>query len=104
NFGLYLAPDSPANEWYIDTGSQTVVWAKFETRFRTRFPRIQKAKKTPAELQREMLDLVWRVEDLDKTLLYGGIKVKMYKVHAKKLLKLAKQAKIDAGIPNMVFV
>lgn len=103
-FGLYLAPDSPAEEWYVDTGSPIRVWADFETEFRSRFPGIQKAKKTAAELEREMLELVLKTEDLDKTESYGGVEVETYKVHAKKLFELAKRAKIDAGTANIVFV
>jgi hypothetical protein len=103
-FGLYLAPDSPAEEWYVDTGNTIRVWADFETEFRSRFPGIQKVKKTGAELEREMLELVVKTEDLDKTELYGGVEVETYKVHAKKLFELAKRAKIDAGTANIVFV
>jgi hypothetical protein len=102
--GLYLTPDSPAEEWYIDTGSQITAWADFEAEFRTRFPGTQKAKKTTAELEREMLELVLRADDLDKTEPYGGVEVETYKVHAKKLLELAKRAKIDAGTANIVHV
>ncbi|KAF8233513.1 hypothetical protein L208DRAFT_1266384, partial [Tricholoma matsutake] len=89
-FGLYLAPDSPAKEWYVNMGSLNRVWANFETGFQSRFPGIQKAKKMSAELEREMVELVLKVEDLDKTELYGGVEVDMYKVHAKKLFKMVK--------------
>jgi hypothetical protein len=85
-------------------GSQNTTWADFEAEFRDRFPGIQKAKKISAELQREMLDLALRVEELDKTSSYGGVEVEMYKVHAKKLLELMKRAKIDAGTANIVWV
>jgi hypothetical protein len=103
-FRLYLTPDSPAKEWYIDMGSQNTAWADFEAEFRDRFPGIQKAKKIPMELQREMLDLALRMEELDKMSSYGGIEVEMYKVHAKKLLELVKCTKIDAGTANIVWV
>jgi hypothetical protein len=89
-FGLYIAPDSPAEEWYVDTGSLIRVWADFESEFRSRFPGIQKAKKTTAELEREMVNLVLKTEDLDKIEPYGGVEVETYKVHAKKLFELAK--------------
>ena len=102
--GTYFVPDSPAEEWYTSEGSIQTQWSVFETAFRTRFPGIQKAKKTAAELQREMVELTLTVDELDKTELYGGVEVETYKIHAKKLLDMAKRAKIDAGTANMVFV
>lgn len=103
-FGLYLTPDSPAEEWYVDAGSLHRVWANFEAEFRSRFPGIQKAKKTSTELEREMVELVLKAEDLDKTEAYGGVEVETYKVHAKKLFEMAKRAKIDTGTANIVHV
>ena len=97
-------PDSPAEEWYASTGSVCTLWATFKTGFRTRFPGIQKAKKTLAELEREMIEIELKVEDLDKTELYGGVEVETYRIHAKKLLNLAKRTKIKAGTANIVFV
>jgi hypothetical protein len=103
-FRLYITLDSPAEEWYIDTGSLIRVWADFETKFQSRFPGIQKVKKTTAELEREMVDLVLKTEDLDKIEPYGGVEVETYKVHVKKLFELAKQAKIDVGTANIIHV
>ena len=102
--GTYFVPDSPAEEWYTSEGRVQTQWSTFETAFRTRFPGIQKAKKTAAELQREMVELTLTVDELDKMELYGGVEVETYKIHAKKLLDMAKRAKIDAGTANMVFV
>jgi hypothetical protein len=103
-FRLYIVLDSPAEEWYVDTGSLIRVWADFKTEFQSRFPGIQKVKKTTAKLKREMVDLVLKTEDLDKIELYGGVKVEMYKVHMKKLFELAKQAKINARMVNTVHI
>jgi hypothetical protein len=85
-------------------GKVIVSWSIFKTQFKARFPGIQKAKKTSAELQREMLELELKVEDLDKMELYGGVEVETYKIHVKKLLDLAKRAKIDTGMAGIVFV
>jgi hypothetical protein len=65
---------------------------------------VQKAKKTGAELEREMLEMEFKPDDLDKTESYGGVEVEAYKVHAKKLLEMAKRAKIDSGTANIVHV
>jgi hypothetical protein len=103
-FGLYLAPGSPAEEWYVDTGSVSKLWANFEAEFRNRFPGVQKAKKMTAELEREMVELVLKVEDLDRMEVYSGVEVEAYKVHTKKLFDMAKQAKIDTGTANIVHI
>lgn len=102
--GRYFTPDSPAEEWYASTGSVCTSWTTFEAEFRTRFPGVKKAKKTSAELEREMIEIELKVDDLDKTEMYGGVEVETYKIHAKKLLDLAKRAKIEAGTANIVFV
>jgi len=102
--GMYFVLDLPAEEWYTSKGSIQTQLSAFEMAFRTRFPGIQKAKKTAAELQREMVELTLTVDELDKTELYGGVEVETYKIHAKKLLDMAKCAKIDAGTASMVFV
>lgn len=80
------------------------MWTNFETEFRSRFPGIQKAKKTSMELEREMVELVLKAEDLDKTEVYGGVEVETYKVHVKKLFEMVKRAKIDLGMANIVHV
>jgi hypothetical protein len=103
-FGLYIMPDSPAEEWYANMGSIIRAWTTFEIEFRSRFPGVQKAKKTGAELEREMLEMELKADDLDKTESYGGVEVEAYKVHAKKLLEMAKRAKIDSGTANIVHV
>ena len=99
--GTYFVPDSPAEEWYASEGSVQTQGSAFETVFRNRFPGIQKAKKTVAELQREMVELTLTVEELDKTEIYRGVEIETYKIHVKKLLDMAKRAKIDAGTANM---
>ena len=91
-------------EWYASTGSVCTAWATFEAGFKARFPGVQKAKKMVAELEREMLEIELKVDDLDKTELYGRVEVETYKIHTKKLLDFAKHTKIDAGTVNIVFV
>jgi len=68
--GRYLTPDSEAKEWYAEMGSMITSWSIFATEFRVRFLGIQKAKKTSAELKREMIGLELKVDDLDKTDMY----------------------------------
>ena len=59
---------------------------------------MQKAKKMVAELEREMLEIELKVDDLDKMELYGGVEVETYKIHAKKLLVRVMQKGLRARI------
>jgi len=99
--GKYLTPDSPAEEWYASTGNMINSWNAFETQFKTRFPGIQKARKR-CGVAEEMVELELRVEDLDKTELYGGVEVERTRSMPRSLLDLAKRAKIDTGVANIV--
>ena len=64
NFQNYLGSDLPAEEWYEDEGKMLTKWTDFELAFFTKFPTMDKAKKTVVELERELVGLRLRVEDL----------------------------------------
>jgi hypothetical protein len=53
-FSDYLKTDSPAEDWYTnqDTPNTKPAWDNFKTAFKTHFPGVQKAKKSPADLER----------------------------------------------------
>ena len=72
NFQNYLGSDSPAEEWYEATGKVLTKWPEFELVFFTKFPMMDKAKKTAVELERELAGLKLRVEDLGKKEKYRG--------------------------------
>ena len=75
NFQNYLESDSPAEEWYEDEGKKLTKWTDFELAFFTKFPMMDKAKKMAVELERELVGLRLRVEDLGKKEKYGGQEV-----------------------------
>jgi hypothetical protein len=95
-FGNYLKTDSPAEEWYTDQDTPTAkpTWKNFETTFKTCFPGVQKAKKSPADLERELLDLKLDKKTLAATVAYGGQDGWSHVVFAEKALDLAKCAGI----------
>jgi hypothetical protein len=96
-FEDYLKSASAADDWYrLLTAAQKINWPTFETAFRTRFPSIEKAVKTSAELQRELQEAKLNVNELGKTELVGGTEVYMHVAFAGKLLQLAQRAQIDA--------
>jgi hypothetical protein len=95
-FRNYLKTDSPAEEWYTDQDTPTAkpTWKNFKTAFKTCFPGVQKAKKSPADLERELLDLKLDKKTLAATVAYGGQDGWSHVVFAEKALDLAKRAGI----------
>lgn len=91
----YLVSNSPAEEWYIDEGSNETSWQGFEASFIVRFPGAEAAKKTKSELEREILEMRLGTEELNKTETHLGVTVETHKVFADKLLDLAKRAKFE---------
>jgi len=57
NFQNYLESDSLVEDWYEDKGKVFTKWPDFELAFFTQFPMMDKAKKTPVELERELAGL-----------------------------------------------
>jgi len=101
NFQNYLGSDSPAEEWYEEIGKTLTKWPEFELAFFTKFPTMDKAKKTAVELERELVGLKLRVEDLGKKEKYGGQEVWSHIAFAENALNLARRAKIDTGTSSL---
>jgi len=101
NFQNYLGSDSPAEEWYEATGKALTKWPEFELAFFTKFPTMDKVKKTAVELERELAGLKLRVEDLGKKEKYGGQEVWSHIAFAANALNLAQKAKIDTGTSSL---
>jgi hypothetical protein len=96
-FGDYLKTDSPAEEWYDDQNipNTTPTWGDFETAFKTRFPGVQKARKSPADLERELSELRLDRKTLATTMAYGGQDAWSHVVFAERALDLAKRAGLE---------
>jgi hypothetical protein len=101
NFQNYLGSDSPAEEWFMDTGKALTKWPDFERAFFLKFPTMDKAKKTAVELERELAGLKLRVEDLGKKEKYAGQEVWSHIAFAENALNLAQRAKIDTGTSSL---
>jgi hypothetical protein len=91
----HLVSDSPAEEWYADKGSMEILWQAFGTKLLARFSGAEAAKKTAPELEREMLEMRLKTEDMDKMEMHLGVAVETHKVFADKLLDLAKWVKLE---------
>jgi hypothetical protein len=96
-FGDYLKTDSPAEEWYTNQNTLTTAptWDALEIAFRNRFPGVQKAKKSLADLERELSMLKLDEKTLATTMSYGGQDAWSHVVFAEKALDLAKRAGIE---------
>jgi hypothetical protein len=96
-FGDYLKTDSPAEDWYTDqdTPNTKPAWDVFETAFKTHFPGVQKAKKSPADLERELSELKLDKKTLAATVAYGGQDAWSHIVFAEKALDLAKRTGLE---------
>ncbi|KAJ7439823.1 hypothetical protein FB451DRAFT_1415470 [Mycena latifolia] len=98
----YLEEDSPAEKWYKDlkarqTPPAPTTWNEWEAAFMARFPRPQKAERTPQEWERELAGMKLKVEDLDTRVQVGGANVFAHINFASKLLETARLAGIDTS-------
>jgi hypothetical protein len=73
-FSNYLKTDSLAEEWYNDKDilNTKPIWDNFEATFRIHFPGVQKAKKSPVDLERELSELMLEEKTLATTVPYVG--------------------------------
>jgi len=99
-----LKSDSPAEEWYNDPETPKDKWKSFQENFLLKFPNPEKAKKTKAELEREMGTMKIATEVLGETETYKGTKMYTHTAFAEKLFDLAKQAKIEATTSGLYVV
>lgn len=76
-------------------------WPEFKLAFFTKFPTMDKAKKTAVELERELAGLKLRVEDLGKKEKYRGQEVWLHITFMANALNLAQKAKIDMGMSSL---
>jgi hypothetical protein len=84
--------DSPAEEWYTDQDTPVTkpTWENFETAFKACFPGVQKAKKSLADLERELANLRLDKKTLVATVVYRGQDAWSHVVFTEKALDLAK--------------
>jgi hypothetical protein len=96
-FGDYLKTDSLAEEWYNNKNTLNTkpTWDNFEAVFRTCFPGVQKAKKSPVDLERELSELMLEEKTLATTVPYGGQDTWSHVVFAEKALDLVKWVGIE---------
>ena len=91
---LWLKSESLAEEWFNNITTPKDKYMDFKQSFRQQFPNIERMKKTKLELERELMEMKIRVEDLGKTEKYRGEDIYTHVVFAEKILDLVKQVKI----------
>jgi hypothetical protein len=99
--GDYLKTGSPAETWFLKPGTPKKVWTAFKTAFEKEFPDVGRAEKTAQDLERELLALRLRTENLGKTERYANDDVWTHVAFAQRALDLARRAGIATGTNNI---
>jgi hypothetical protein len=99
--GDYLKTGSPAETWFFRAATPKKAWPSFKTAFEKEFPDVDRAEKTPQDLERELLAMRLRPESLGKTERYANDDVWTHVVFAQRALDLARRAGIAGGIGNI---
>ena len=93
--GLWLKSDSPVEEWFNNMTTPKGKYANLEQSFKQCFPNIEKMKKDKLELERELVEMRIKPEELGITEKYQGEDIYTHIVFTEKVLNLAKQAKME---------
>jgi hypothetical protein len=99
--GDYLKTGSPAEAWFLLGTTPKKTWTTFKPAFEKEFPDIGRAEKTPQDLERELLAMRLRPENLGKTERYANDDVWTHVAFAQRALDLARRAGISAGTNNI---
>jgi hypothetical protein len=100
-FKLYLKSNSPAEEWYNDVKTPKKTWFELKQGFKIKFLNIKKATKTAPELERKLGAMRISTEELGKMEKYRREDVYTHMIFVKKILDLAKQAKIETSTSSL---
>ena len=99
--GDYLKTGSPAEKWFHKVDTPKKVWTAFKTAFEKEFPDVGRAEKTTQDLERELLAMRLRTENLGKTERYANDDVWTHVAFAQRALDLARRAGIATGTNNI---
>ena len=99
--GDYLKTGSPAELWFNKTNTPKKAWTAFKAAFEREFPDVGRAEKTAQDLERELLALRLRTENLGKTERYANDDVWTHVAFAQRALDLARRAGIASGTNNI---
>ena len=99
--GDYLKTNSPAETWFLRQTTPKKVWTAFKAEFEKEFPDIDRAEKTAQDLERELLAMRLRIENLGKTERYANDDVWTHVAFAQRALDLARRAGIATGTSNI---
>ena len=103
DLSLFLKTDSEAEKWYKNdlTAADKANFYALDKAFRARFPHTPKAKQTSAEIEREIIEMRLKSEELgnkDENGVYTHV------AFAEKLAKMARAAKIHKTTSSIVSV
>ena len=99
--GDYLKTGSPAKTWLNQKTTPKKMWPTFKAVFEGEFPDVNRAEKTPQDLERELLAMRLHMENLWKTERYANDNVWTHVAFAQRALDLARHAGIAMGTNNI---
>ena len=88
--GLWLKSESPAEEWFNNKATPKDKYINLEQSFKKQFPNVERMKKSRLELERELVDMRIKPEELGKMGKYQGEDVYTHIIFAEKIIDLAK--------------
>ena len=99
--GDYLKTESPAEKWYHKNTTPKKSWTVFKPAFEKEFPDVGRAEKTAQDIERELLAMRLRAEDLGKTERYANDDVWTHVAFAQRTLDMARRADIATTTSNI---
>lgn len=102
--GNYLKTGSPAETWFLKQTMPKMTWTAFKKEFKKEFLDVDRAEKTPQNLERELLAMRLHTENLGKMEHYAGEEVWTHIAFVQQALYLAQCAGIATGNSNILQV
>lgn len=103
NFEYYLKEGSEADEWFRGlVADKKKKWADLKAEFDTRFPGVKKAKASPVEIERELIDM--RLPDDDVGVKNPETEAYKHVEFANRLMAKARAAGIENGKSSILAV
>ena len=98
-FPNYLHVDSEVDDWWSDLSTMVQAkWEDIEAGFMVRWPRVVVVKKMSMEYEEELLGLMLRAQDLGRKEQVAGREVYTHIAWADNMQRLAKGARVEAGL------
>ncbi|VDC06781.1 unnamed protein product [Peniophora sp. CBMAI 1063] len=105
-FKSCLKSGSKANDWFLEceTNSTITNASSLESQFNTKYPALEKAKKTADDLAADLMALRLKEADLGRTVKVGGVEMWAHRAYATEAIELAKEAGISSTTASITII